>query len=320
MQSNTHPPLPAWLIQHLKNRPAQGSGLHQWICRTACLISEHVTQDEAALIHILTEACQGAARDTSREIRDAVHFALHRDPITPHAPKWPPRYDAQIAAILSSGYTEAQLMKDSPQRFEGNAKDMLELLFPGDPLLCIGFHTNEFDTLRRSAWTKLMRTRSRPQFIVPSPMSARTGTTTSGKPSAKTNANTGPRQYLVVEFDFKPTDNPADARLLQHGKKHGLHTTRDMCAALAHHLAQRAPLALVIWSGGKSLHCWFPVLGVPEETLIDFFREACRIGADRATWTPSQFVRFPCGFNTKHHQQQPVIFFNPATLKPTPKL
>ena len=145
-------------------------------------------------------------------------------------------------------------------------------------------------------------------------MTARTGTTQTGRTSPKTNANTGPRQYLVIEFDFKPDERSEDARLLGFAKQFGLNTTRDICAALADHLAQIAPLALVIWSGGKSLHCWHPCAGVPEEKLKTLFTYACTLGADPATWTPSQFVRIPCGRNAKTMKRQEVLYFAPGLL------
>ena len=40
---------------------------------------------------------------------------------------------------------------------------------------------------------------------------------------------------------------------------------RDLCAALLLHLAEKAPLALAVYSGGKSLHGWFLLRGVAEE-------------------------------------------------------
>ena len=92
---------------------------------------------------------------------------------------------------------------------------------------------------------------------------------------ARTLANTGPRWYLVVEFDTGSLDSQA-ARLW--------------------HLATIWPLAIAVFSGGKSLHGWFPCRGEsesPTESLAKFFNYAVTLGADTATWTRSQFVRMP---------------------------
>jgi hypothetical protein len=303
-------PLPRKLIAFLANPTAEGSGLHKWLYHAACWLVE-AGCDEQEIIYHLAEATVGTSRDLTREIKEAARNALDKDPNAPRSPAWPARKDATIAAILKAGINEAKLAASSPDQFAGNAGEMLALLFPHDPLLCIGFHIEEFYTEKRSQWDFRWR---RPQFIVPSPMSAKTGRTQSGKVSAKTNENTGDRRFLVVEFDFAPAEKPDDALLLAWGKQFGIENTRDMCAALANHLASKAPLAVVVWSGGKSLHCWFPVNGVDEPALRAFFSLACELGADPATWTPSQFVRIPCGWNPKKRQRQEVIYFNSSLL------
>ena len=130
------------------------------------------------------------------------------------------------------------------------------------------------------------------QLIVPSPMSAVTGQTKDGKESKHTLANTGARRFLIVEFD---TGTP------------------DEHAALLIHLAGYAPLVCAIHSGGKSLHGWFYVHGQPDVKIEKFFRYAVSLGADRATWTRSQFVRMPDGTRDKGDgktARQTVYFVN----------
>jgi hypothetical protein len=92
-----------------------------------------------------------------------------------------------------------------------------------------------------------------------------------------------------------------------------------MCAALLAHLSKFAPLALVVHSGGKSLHGWFPCPGVAEHHLHTFMAYACELGADPRTWTTSQFVRMPDGLRYDHGQpprRQHVCFFNPDVIAP----
>ena len=88
----------------------------------------------------------------------------------------------------------------------------------------------------------------------------------------------------------------------------------DLCAALHVYLAQFAPLAMVVHSGGKSLHGWFYCEGQSEEMLFRFMRYAVSIGGDPMTWTRSQFVRMPDGTRDTGVRQR-VHYFNPEVLK-----
>jgi hypothetical protein len=124
-------------------------------------------------------------------------------------------------------------------------------------------------------------------------MTARIGHTQDGKESAHALSITGPRRFLVIEQD---------------------HGTIDEQAAVLLHLAERAPLALAVHSGSKSIHGWFYCVGQTEERLRGFMQYAVSLGADRATWTPSQFVRMPDG-KRDNGERQTVYFFNPGVLK-----
>ena len=89
---------------------------------------------------------------------------------------------------------------------------------------------------------------------------------------------------------------------------------KDLCAALLLHLAERAPLALAVHSGGKSLHGWFYCAGVPEERVRRTFQYAVSLGADQANWTRSQFARMPDGLR-ENGRRQTVYFLNPGVVK-----
>jgi hypothetical protein len=80
------------------------------------------------------------------------------------------------------------------------------------------------------------------------------------------------------------------------------------------HLAKRAPLAIAVHSGSKSIHGWFYCTGQAEEKLRRFMQYAVSLGADRATWTRSQFVRMPDG-TRDNIKCQAVYFFNPEVLR-----
>ena len=124
-------------------------------------------------------------------------------------------------------------------------------------------------------------------------MIARTGLTQDGKESEHTLEDTGSRRFLVVEFDTGGIDEHA---------------------ALLRHLAEYAPMVIAVHSGKKSLHGWFYCFGQPEARLGAFMRHAVTLGADKATWSRSQFVRMPDGTRDNGNRQA-VYFFNPEVIR-----
>src|SRR5262249_50879954 len=142
----------------------------------------------------------------------------------------------QREAIITNNGGLVDLWEISPVRFADNAphtEQIIDVLFPDNPLLCCAKTTATARTAKREEWRGRL---SESQLIVPNPMAALNGLNQSGEVSARCLENTGARQFLVVEFDTG---------------------TMDEHAALFLHLGERAPLALVVFSGSKSLHGWF---------------------------------------------------------------
>src|SRR5215469_8620597 len=103
----------------------------------------------------------------------------------------------------------ADLWELSKPRIENNypyTEQIIDRLFPGNPLLCCGISMSDFDTKHREDWRGQL---SKLQFIVPSAMSAVAGKTKYGRESKHTLENTGPRQFLVCEFDQGDIDDHA---------------------------------------------------------------------------------------------------------------
>lgn len=222
---------------------------------------------------------------------------LHGPSAPTPAPKWPKLNEEQRAAIVRDGPALVDLWELSPVRLEDNeqhTEQIIDRLFPGNPLLCCGKSSHEFSTRPREEWRGEL---SKLQLIVPSPMRTRTGKTKDGRESAHTLHNTGLRRFLVCEFDGG---------------------TVDEHAALLLHLARYAPLVCVVHSGGKSLHGWFLVAGQPDEKVLRFFRYAVSVGADPTTWTRSQFVRMPDGTRDNNGRRQTVYFLNFKPLEGRP--
>jgi hypothetical protein len=148
-------------------------------------------------------------------------------------------------------------------------------------------------------------------------MTKRKGRTQDGTLSPRSLENVGPRKFTVIEFDFVERDengrHTLAAPMLQRLAAQGV-SVLDLCAALHAELAAIRPLALVVHSGGKSLHGWYPCDGDAEEdNMHRFMRFAVSLGADPATWTKIQLVRMPDGIR-ENGKRQRVLYFNPAVL------
>src|SRR5271166_2368646 len=122
------------------------------------------------------------------------------------------------------------------------------------------------------------------QFIVPSPMFE----CGAGK-GVRTDINTSKRMYQIVEFDSGSYDE--QFRLLLW-------------------LGDSWPLAMIVYSGHKSLHGWFPCYHSTERDIRTFFRLATLIGADCALRIPSQWTRLPGGYNQKTNRRQNIVYLD----------
>jgi len=335
--------LPFAVVKMLIDRPRRGEHLHQWLYSPAARqLHAHLTAK--SIIGLLVRLCPEA---TEREVLDAVVNAaetawqprkpwpkaslpwleehvrsnLRGSPVVagavrhkPAEPRWPLPDLAAIERIAAPGPRLADLRAASPFTFDGEQRYthwLLSKLFPPDSLLCLAMSQSEALTLPLEAWLECDLARY--SFIVPSPMSSKTGLTLDGRESYRTLNNTGPRRYLVVESDFSEyaKDGKTETRyagLIRRLRKQGI-TVADMCAAVLWHLAESMPLVMIVHSGGKSLHGWFPVQGLPEGVLLEFMRLAVSLGADDATWCKCQLVRLPDGTRS-NGTRQAVHYFD----------
>jgi hypothetical protein len=288
--------LPQWCVDIVAHPPRSGEGFHLWLFRAARALWG-CGRDEYEITAILENASATCGRRVpASEIQDAVknswRAAFQPESLATY-PRWPSvDLKKRSAAIHDSGNL-ADLWALSSPRIEDNyphTEQIIDRLFPGNPLLCCGKSQTEFDTKPREDWRGDL---SRLQFIVPSAMSAVTGKTKDGRESKHTLANTGPRRFLVVEFDSGDIDDHA---------------------ALLIHLGGYAPLVCAVRSGGKSLHGWFFCAFADEEKILNFFRYACTLGADPITWVRSQFVRMPDGLRD-NGKRQTTFFRNFKSLE-----
>ena len=327
--------LPGYVRDLLASCPSSGTGVHQWLFRCALVL--HKFLPEAEIAPLLEAASAGCGRTLEpHEIPDAIRnskiyaeggLAAAGNPATAATATglrghWPKPNLEQIEALALNGIHLVDLWERSPVRIEGDgaAEWLIDRLFPGNPLLCCGLSSHRFGTATREEWRGDL---SRLSFIVPNPMTAeRGGRKNDGKLSPRTLDNTGGRMYLVAECDFSTTARDGVtptiyAPLLDSLQQKEI-TVADMCAATLWRLSELAPLAMVVHSGGKSLHGWFPCAGQPEERLRRFMRYAASLGADPATWSRCQLVRMPEGlrrFPDGLSERQRVYYFNPEVLQ-----
>ena len=294
--------LPQFLQDLVSCPPRHGSGVHQWLFKVARQLYAHRQPED--MLRLLTAAVDGCGRhvpeaEIQAAIDDAAKCAWQRNgnaPITTRpASKWPAvKGEARQAVINAAEIGLADLRELSPWRCDEDtdAERYIDELFPGNPLLCVGLNMACFTTAPRESFRGKLSGLS---LVVPSPMAALTGhRKRDGQESAHTLGNTGPRHFLITEFDSG---------------------TPDEQVATIWHLRQFAPLALVLSSGGKSLHAWWNAEGIAEDVTGRFMRYAVSLGADPATWTRSQFVRLPQGWRADKERRQEVFFFDPKNGK-----
>lgn len=301
--------LPRFVLDLLAACPAAGSGVHNHLFRLARVLHAFYP-DKGEMAALIAASVAGCGRDVpAGEIEEAIanSEACAWQPGQKSRPVrssssgggWPLRNAEQIEAVVAASEWRgvADLWEASPVRFDNEkpvTEALVDALFPGNPLICCGFKLDDFyGTGTREEWRGQL---SDMQFIVPSPMSAEEGRAKKGHMAPRSLDNTGPRRFLVIEFDGGEADTQA---------------------AVLWHLSRMAPLAMVVFSGGESLHGWFACAGEDEEKLHKFMRYAVLLGADKSTWPACQFVRMPDGLRPMPGAwpvRQRVFHFNPANL------
>ena len=267
----------------LPDCPKSGAGVHKWLYAAAWMCREaNVPIVEA--IRVLRETMtRPETGGTEVEVTVANVYATDPDSLPPRE-KWPAFNPIRRAEICKSGFTLDALRAASPGK-DADTASVMRAMFREHELLCCAWEDRRFDTRPLALWPDLSALR----YLVPSPMSRVWGKTKAGHPSKHSVDNTGPRRYIVAEFDSGSLDDHA---------------------CLARELSRSAPLVLCVFSGGKSLHSWFNVSGWEETKLRNFFNYAVSVGADRAMWLRSQFSRIPGGLHASGARQE-IHYFNP---------
>jgi hypothetical protein len=325
---------PPFLVELVDSCPAAGDGVNFWLYCVARQLHAHLAeQDIFALLKAKTHGCGRTVLDKEiwHQIKAAWQKAWRPNKpeafpnapslpdqidLAPPRPAWPEPDSEAIRAIVAGGDGLYDFWEHSPVRFEdedSHADEIIDALFPGNPLLCIGLTSYRFATRRREYWRGHLH---RMALMVPNPMLNWVGhPADEDRFSQHTKEATARRVYLGIEFDFsefaRDGKTPSQwAELVREWATQGI-SVEDACATLHLHLSRLLPLVAVCHSGGKSLHGLYYVFGQNEDHLrISFMEHAVRLGADKATWGRSQFVRIPDGLR-KNGQRQRAYYFDP---------
>jgi hypothetical protein len=324
-------------LNALATPPTAGSGVHQWLFVTACLLHE-AGYSTAAKIEMLYQTTRRVGRTvTQREIKGAVAAAEKKTaPINAQSPAsaiiraaspepaWPAPDTGHVYLLGKHGPGLYDLWERSPLRFEDaddHCEQTIDILFPANPLLCVAKFAYKFATRRREVWRGHL---AKYQFILPNPMLSVYGLTQEGKKSEHAKASVGRRCYLVTEFDIAPyaRDGKTETAwkpIITAWEQSGV-SVADACAAAIVELANAKlmPLVLVVSSGGKSLHAWWRVFEKTEKQSRNFMCRAVRLGADSQVFDLNQYVRLPGGIRDNGNRQTIYYVAPDEALRPEP--
>jgi hypothetical protein len=324
--------VPEWIEDYLRKCPRSPEGVHRWLASATHKTFGHLENEEQ--VKALRWAMRDCGRDPQpREIENTVSNIrarrLQGEASGILHPAWPPRACAEVDKLVRDGITAAELRRRSPYRIPRVSPwQWLKRLFPAGSLLCL---SQEYSRGQDShgvpvffrRWQTKTRDGWRPYglrnfaLLVPNPAQKPYGRTLDGRRSTRCKEMFPRRCYLVIEFDFSILNRAGTGETEWapwiRGWEEAGRSTRDACAALLWHLSQYAPLALVVWSGGKSLQGWFSAWEEPEQLLRRFMEYAHMLGADPATWAPCQLVRTPQAIRSNGNRQR-VEFFDSDNL------
>jgi hypothetical protein len=270
----------------------------------------NVPAEEA--IRLIHETQKGAGRDTGPEIRSTVERIYADNGVHKRTKKQPPLtpFNEDVARKIANEQSGglAELERRSPVQNLGPMKptDFLEHIFWGEQLVTTGrkktFHKDGVLQEVIPCDTRLLNAANATrinaaEYVVPSAALRRVGRKTDGKPSEHAKTNYGPRQHVVLESDRKELN-------------------KDIWAKLLLHLAEFAPLVMVVDTGGKSLHGWFDCEGVPEAQVATFFNYAHQLGADPKMMDIFQLARLPNGTRTGGARQSVIYWDSEAKGRP----
>lgn len=298
--------LPDWLIDHLRNAPTKvraGQNVAGWLW-SACK-GLHPYRSESESLSIVMESSAHlrlSQREILKTIRKASGHAWQPDNVAyrPAVSRKPSiNHTLRGEIIAGSNVQVDDLWHISPIILDQEAPAtewFIDRLFPKDCLLCCDKSLSDQGIRTREEWRGHL---SEYRGLTPSPMSGYTGQKIDGSGlGVRTRDNTGDRRFVIVEMDDLD----------------GVPVPKNHQVRILLHLAEFAPLVMMVDSGGKSIHGWFFCLGTPEASVAAFMRYATSLGADDNFLRKELAARMPDGLRTFDDGRPPVrqlvLWFN----------
>ncbi|MDB4737346.1 hypothetical protein OAF75_00775 [Verrucomicrobiales bacterium] len=313
----------AQALRFLADVPQAGEGVHQAIGDFTNEVGKLKLWEDnnAYVIQLVLDAVADCGRSVSEfEVEDFLRRARNywSNPPKKKRPKEKPypKYEASKINDLEK-IEKVSLINSSPVKELGSLEpiDLITELFPpvkiyDDPMVCVGRNKSYIKNGKEEPYQKF-RTRpineherdwvNKSELVCSCYMAAQYGVKTDASHkeekdltkddlSEHTADNCGDRAYLIIEND--KVDKTKQERIL-------------------HHFSKKLPLALIVDSGGKSLHGWFNCYGKQENKVLDILREACVHGADLQMRLKVQFCRLPNGIRNSNGNKQSVLYYNP---------
>jgi hypothetical protein len=313
--------LPAYVRDALECWPASGTGdrlVHRHILRLANAL-RHYVEDPGTAGEMIRGTMPRRAKPG--EIEEALERAYNLES-KPKLDREPPRHFADpllIEQIVAERFDGQSLLEElrerSPFPIPDSTNEIIRTLFPPDSIVCVGREPQHVITAPLRNLHKL----ETKELIVPSPMAALRSADAEGRVHTRCLANTGPRRFIVTDFDIKPIDNHGNPTiyfdLIKRWEAAGV-SIQDAAAALIMYLV--GPLVMVVYSGNVSLQAWW--FAKDEDESLDsrmraFFETAVILGADRAGWITCQLFRMPGGLRSSTNRRQSVHYFNPSKIQ-----
>ena len=277
--------------------PPPEYGVHTWTLSTArkCRNLGISRDSTESLIKAFEPLLRDGRNFQFNEVENAVNKAFSTD-LKAEASRvsdsisrmqWDPLMTSQIhdqAAKTPEDWRAISL--SDPDKL--TPKEVLEIIMKPSPesLICVGYKNGDYGFKRITKEFQEYKNLEYYAYVIPAMMNAKTGKTQSGKTSAGAKSNTGERLYNVVDLDDPPPEEHS---------------------SILWKLAEFRKPDLVLRTGGKGLHGWFPVSGDDDH----FWHAAVLLGADvRIYKNKSQLVRLPNGTRDNGERQE-VLFINP---------
>lgn len=294
--------------------PYAGKGLHEWILEhTRREILRGKNAKDVAESTFRLARNKGRPREIlSREIADAVAgavkwLAAHPDAKALSGPNdlrprrgWEYRdrstdlskvsmsakhWKTDLDRKLIDGIVNRRRLERLRPR---EALDIAELFGRCNFKICIAKEINNPNVKTLNYWRERPKRLANMQWIVPNPFLK------CGEGGGiKTLANAAERIWLIIEFDSMSLEEQSKLLLWLGATQVGW------------------DLAMIVYSGGKSLHGWYSCVGKSEyKETVQFFRLATSLGCDRMMRTSVQYTRLPLGINAKTKQPQSIWHWN----------